>query len=300
MNENEKLEQKELYYKESRKVSIISIWVDAILSFGKIFFGILGHSQVIFLDGIHSLSDLVTDLVTFFIIKVANEPPDEEHPYGHGKIETIAALMISILLFIVVFYLFKNSIALLSQDEQIIPESYTIIIAFLSVLFKEILFRYTLVKGKNINSRLLIANAHHHRSDALSSVAALIGLVFVIYTPFKYGESIASFIVILMILHAAYEIGKEAFWELVDTVVELDEKIVIIEKILKLEYLYHYHNFRIIQSGVSYKVEIDIELEPTLDVVTAHDISKVVKNIIQEEIPNAIHVIVHIDPFVED
>jgi len=290
---------KDNYYNESRKVSLISIWVDSILSFGKIFFGILGNSQVIVLDGIHSLSDLLTDLVTFFIIKVANEPPDEEHPYGHGKIETIATLLISFLLFLVVFFLLKNSIILLFKDEQIIPKSFTIIIAVLSVVFKEILFRYTLIKGKKIDSNLLIANAHHHRSDALSSVAALIGLLLVIYTPFQYGESIASFIVILMISHAAYEIGRDAFWELVDTVVELPEKKQIVEEIFKIEKLYGFHNFRIIRSGVSYKVEIDIEVDPSLDVKTAHDMSKDVKDIIKKNIPNSIHIIVHIDPFEE-
>lgn len=285
------------YYLVSKKVSLISILVDAVLSALKIVFGLLGKSQVIFLDGIHSLSDLVTDLATFFIVKVANQPPDEEHPYGHGKVETIATLMISVVLFMVVFFLFKDNISKINDTDSVIPAKFTIFIAILSILIKEGLYRYTLIKGKEIKSDLLIANAHHHRSDSLSSVAALIGLVLIIFTPFKYGEIIASFIVILMILHAAYEIGKDAYLELIDTVVEVEEKEIISKKILEINGIETFHHFRIIKSGVFYKIEIDIEVDPNMRLYDAHNLSKDVKNVIQKELANAIHVIVHVDPY---
>jgi cation diffusion facilitator family transporter len=285
------------YYNISRKVSLVSIVVDALLSLFKIFFGLIGKSQVIFLDGIHSLSDLVTDLATFFVLKVANQPPDEDHPYGHGKIETIATLMISVALFIVVFFLFKDSISKIISPTKELPERFTIWIAILSIIVKEILYRYTLIKGKQIKSELLIANAHHHRSDALSSVAALIGLLLIIYTPFKYGEIIASFVVILMILHTAYEIGKEAFMELIDTIVDLPEKEDISQKILSINGIETFHHFRIIKSGVFYKVEIDIEVDPNMRLYDAHELSKKVKELIQKELKNTIHVIVHVDPY---
>ncbi len=285
------------YYVVSKKVSLISILVDGILSTLKIVFGLLGKSQVIFLDGIHSLSDLVTDLATFFIVKVANQPPDDDHPYGYGKVETIATLMISMVLFMVVFFLFKDNISRINNPSAVTPAKFTIFIAIFSILIKEGLYRYTLIKGKEIKSDLLIANAHHHRSDALSSVAALIGLILIIFTPFKYGEIIASFIVILMILHAAYEIGKDAYLELIDTVIEVEEKEIISKKILEISGIETFHHFRIIKSGVFYKIEIDIEVNPDMRLYDAHELSKDVKNVIQKELSNAIHVIVHVDPY---
>jgi len=288
------------YYNVSKKVSAISILVDALLSALKIIFGFLGNSQVILLDGIHSLSDLATDLATFFIVKVANQPPDDDHPYGHGKVETIATLMISVVLFMVVFFLFKDNISKIGNPATVIPATFTIYIALISILIKEGLYRYTLIKGKEIKSDLLIANAHHHRSDALSSVAALIGLVLIIFTPFKYGEIIASFIVILMILHAAYEIGKEAYLELIDTVVELEEKESISKKILEIDGIESFHHFRIIKSGMFYKIEIDIEVDPDMRLYDAHELSRDVRKLIETEIPKAIHVIVHVDPYDPD
>jgi len=284
------------YYKVSKKVSAVSILVDGLLSALKIVFGILGKSQVIFLDGIHSLSDLVTDLATFFVVKVANEPPDDDHPYGHGKVETIATLMISVVLFMVVFFLLKDNISRINSSKTEIPKTFTLYIAFISILIKEALYRYTLVKGKEIKSDLLIANAHHHRSDALSSVAALIGLGLMIFTPFKYGEIIASFVVILMILHAAYEIGKDAYLELIDTIVELEEKENISKKIREIKGIDDFHHFRIIKSGMFYKIEIDIEVDPNMRLYDAHELSRDVRFLIEKELPKAIHVIVHVDP----
>jgi len=288
------------YFKVSKKVSLVSILVDGLLSALKIIFGIIGKSQVVLLDGIHSLSDLATDLGTFFIVKVANEPPDDDHPYGHGKIETIATLMISIVLFLVVFFLFKDNISRINSKTHEIPATFTLYVAFFSILIKEVLYRYTLIKGKEIESDLLIANAHHHRSDALSSVAALIGLGLMIFTSFKYGEVIASFVVILMILHAAYEIGKDAFLELIDTVIELENKESIIKKILELEEIDMFHHFRTIKSGMFYKIEIDIEVDPDMKLKDAHEASRKVKELLQREIPKAIHIIVHIDPYDPD
>jgi len=285
------------YYKVSKKVSLISIIVDALLSALKIVFGIMGKSQVILLDGIHSLSDLATDLATFFIVKVANQPPDDDHPYGHGKVETIATLMISVVLALVVFFLFKDNISRINTPTTSIPAKFTIFVAIASILIKEGLYRYTLIKGREIKSDLLIANAHHHRSDALSSVAALIGLILIIFTPFKYGEIIASFVVILMILHAAYEIGKEAFLELIDTVIELEEKENISKKILEIKGIDSFHHFRVIKSGMFYKIEIDIEVDPDMRLYDAHELSRDVRKLIEEEIPKAIHVIVHVDPY---
>jgi len=288
------------YFKVSKKVSIVSILVDGLLSALKIIFGIVGKSQVILLDGIHSLSDLATDLGTFFIVKVANEPPDDNHPYGHGKIETIATLMISIVLFLVVFFLFKDNIARINSNTHEIPATFTLYVAIFSILIKEALYRYTLIKGKEIESDLLIANAHHHRSDALSSVAALIGLALMIFTPFKYGEIIASFVVILMILHAAYEIGKDAFLELIDTVVELENKESISQKIREIKGVDEFHHFRVIKSGMFYKIDIDIEVDPNMKLFDAHEISRDVKLLIEKEIPKAINVIVHVDPYDPD
>jgi len=288
------------YFDISKRVSFISIVVDALLSGLKIIFGILGNSQVILLDGIHSLSDLATDLATFFIVKVANQPPDDDHPYGHGKVETIATLMISVVLFMVVFFLIKDNISKIFSPVTVIPEGFTVYVAVFSILVKEGLYRYTLLQGKKIKSDLLIANAHHHRSDALSSIAALVGLVLIIYTPFKYGEIIASFVVILMILHAAYEIGKDAYMELIDTVVDYEGKEEIEKKILALDGIESFHHFRIIKSGMFYKIEIDIEVDPDMRLYDAHELSRDVRRLIEKEIPKAIHVIVHVDPYDPD
>jgi divalent metal cation (Fe/Co/Zn/Cd) transporter len=117
-----------------------------------------------------------------------------------------------------------------------------------------------------------------------------------IFTSFKYGEIIASFVVILMILHAAYEIGKDAYLELIDTVVDLEESEIISKRILEINEVERFHHFRIIKSGVFYKVEIDIEVDPDMRLYDAHETSREVKKIIEEELKSAIHIIVHVDP----
>ena len=160
------------------KATLIGSVIDLLLGVFKILVGLLFNSYALIVDGIHSLSDLLTDGFVLIVSKYAHEKPDEEHPYGHARFETFGTIVIGILLIIVAIFLAKDNIErFLNNESLVVPGWPTLLIAFISIISKEWIYRYTLKIGKKINSPLIIANAWHSRSDAFTSIIVFISLV---------------------------------------------------------------------------------------------------------------------------
>ncbi len=193
----------EQYVKDGFKVTIVGIAANLVLVALKIYAGIIGKSQALIADGIHSLSDLLSDFIVLIGLKLGHQEADENHPFGHGRIETISSMVIGILLIAAGIGIVYSAVTALYDHQKAQPTLFTLIIAFLSIAIKEAMYWYTLLAGKRMKSMLLIANAWHHRTDALSSVAVLIGIGGVYLNPNWYlADSLAS----LFVTYLSYEL----------------------------------------------------------------------------------------------
>lgn len=291
--------------KTARITTVVSFIVNIILSVGKLIVGIWGKSGAMVADAIHSMSDLVTDVIVFISLKITQKPADEKHNYGHGKVETVATVLVSVALFIAGFSIGRDGIEDLIGFIKGVPHDnpalMVVIAAAISMIVKEILFRYTIKKGKEIGSDVLIANAWHHRSDALSSLGVLIGVgaAYILGSKFSFLDSVAQIIVSLFIFRAAYKILIPNLGQLADEAID-EEEIEQIKKLLdNNEYIKDYHHLRTRHVGSLHSVELHILVNPLLNISDAHDISSIIECEIHNLLGEDCFVSIHIEPFNE-
>jgi cation diffusion facilitator family transporter len=282
----------------TKKVTLVGALVNAILAFLQITSGLLGNSQALLADGVHTLSDLGSDFIVLMATTQSAKPADKEHPYGHGRIETLASVLLGLVLIgvgIGVGFRGFNSVFSLNQ---ISPEPFTIFFAVIAILSKEGLYRYTLKASKRIHSTLLETNAWHHRSDALSSIIVLCGIAAqMIGVP--YMDSFAAAIVALMISIMGYKLARKALDELIDT--SLDSELVknIQHTIEKKESVKDVHSLRTRSMGGQGYIDAEIRVNPRLTVSEAHHIAFSLEQQIKTELPKIIDVGIHVDPLSE-
>ncbi len=284
-------------YRETRRVTLIGAAVDLLLGLAKIIGGYVAQSQALIADGVHSLSDLATDVLVLFAAKHANVEADEDHPYGHARIETAATVGLGILLLLIAAGICVDAvIKLLSPESLTIPAAWALVIAAVSVAAKEWIYRYTMRSARRLNSNLLRANAWHSRSDALSSVVVIIG-VGGAQLGFGYLDAIAALVVGAMIVKIGVELSWSSLRELVDTGLEPGELKDIRATILAVGGVKDLHELRTRRMGGKALVDVHIILEdPTLSVSEGHHISENVRSRLIRRIDDVEDVLVHIDP----
>ncbi|MGM0603151.1 MAG: cation diffusion facilitator family transporter [Bacillota bacterium] len=289
------MKKEKLRYQEGRKISIISLITNIILAVFKITFGYTANSKALIADGFHSFSDMASTIIVMFSIKYSEAPADSNHPYGHEKAEALGTNILSVILLLTGFFLARDAVYSLIEKETSIPGTAALIIAFVSIVSKEILYRYTIKIGERINSRGLIADAHHHRSDALSSVAALIGIGGA-KLGFWYLDPAAGFVVALLILKVGYEIMRDSSHELMDGMPE-EGKIEQIKKISKnVSGVIDVDEIKIRSYGPKFIADIIIIVDDNLTVGEGHDIAAEVKENIMDGEEDIKDVLVHVDP----
>ena len=292
--------------KVARKATLIGFFVNALLAVFKIAAGTIGKSGAMFADGIHSLSDFLTDLVVLVGIKFTEQPEDDCHNYGHGKYETLATLIISVFLFVVGFEILKSgirNISLIINDGVIeSPKVIALLAAVLSIVMKEILYRYTLKVGKKIESPAVIANAWHHRSDSFSSMGTLFGIGGAIVLGEKWVilDPIASVIVSVFIFKVAFEILKPAVDELLEISLNDEEKKDIVEIIVKEKEVIEYHKIRTRKIGNKAIIEFHILVDENMNIKIAHEVSNRIEKNLNERFGNDSIITVHIEPYVSE
>jgi len=289
--------------KRAKKVTVISFIINCILSAGKLTVGIIGKSGALVADGIHSLSDLITDIIVFISLRITQKPADEKHNYGHGKVETVATVLVSIALFIAGFSIGRDGIedlvGFFRGETAQSPALIVVLVAAMSLIIKEVLFRYTMRTGKEIGSELLIANAWHQRSDALSSLGVLIGAggAYLLGNDFAFLDSAAQIIVSIFIFRAAYKILVPNLSQLADAAIDEDE-IREIKRILDANpEVREYHNLKTRHVGSLHAVDLHILVEPSLNIKEAHDISTMLECSIKSYLGSDCFVSVHIEPY---
>ncbi|MBO5865848.1 MAG: cation transporter [Bacteroidaceae bacterium] len=295
--QNSSIREKEIY-----KVTIIGGIVNLVLLVFKFIAGIAGHSVAMVADAVHSLSDFVTDIVVIVFVKISNKPQDESHDYGHGKYETLATAIIGFVLFGVGVGILVNSVTGIADalNGKVLeaPSMLALIAAVVSIILKEALFQYTVHKGKSLDSKAVVANAWHHRSDAFSSIGTLIGIAGAIFLGQKWRvlDPIAAFIVSVFIIKVAVDLVKPCIDELLEKSLskEVEEKILsIVTTYPEVDQPHHLRTRRI---GNNIAIEIHIRMDGSMPLKEAHEITKKIEVALKEEFGELTHIGIHMEP----
>ena len=283
-------------YQAINQVTLWGVFVNLVLSIAKLTGGFFGQSQALIADGLHSLSDLASDAMVFVAAKHASEDADDEHPYGHARFETIATVALAVLLVIVSLGIAYDAVVSLVSDEVIEkPDLFTLWIAALSILSNEALYHYTKIVGTRIRSRLVLANAWHHRSDAVSSIVVMVGIAGTQFDMPKL-DAYAAIIVALMIARIGFKLGYDSVQELVDASLEPELVDKIRKQILSHEGVRELHMLRTRRLGHHAHVDVHIMVAPKLSVSEGHHISETVEKMLKDSFDAINDVTVHIDP----
>jgi cation diffusion facilitator family transporter len=283
-------------YREVRRVTLIGSLIDLVLGVAKILAGIAAHSQALVADGIHSLSDLGTDFLVLFAAKQSNREADEEHPYGHGRIETVATVVLGVALTAVAIGISWDAARRLLEPGLLLqPGWVALVIALLSVVAKEAIYQYTVRAGRRLRSNMLIANAWHSRSDAISSIVVVIGVAGVM-AGWSYLDALAAVAVALMIAKIGWDLLWKSVKELIDTSLETQLVEDIGQQILDVNGVRAMHMLRTRRSGSDALVDVHIQVDPTLSVSEGHQIGETVRARLLARDDEVSDVTVHIDP----
>lgn len=263
----------------------------------------MGNSTAMVADAIHSLSDFATDIVVILTMRITKKPGDIDHDYGHGKFETLAALIIGGALLVVglgIGWSGIHKVIDVVMKGKTIPRPHYIalIAAAVSIVVKEWLYRWTVVVGRKINSQAVIANAWHHRSDAFSSIGTLLGIGGAILLGSKWIilDPIAGIVVSVFILHVAIQISLESIRELLESSLSVEEKEKLLELIRSVKGVKDPHNLKTRKIGNSIAIDIHIRVHPQLTVSQSHDIASETENLIKKTYGNETFISVHIEP----
>lgn len=277
------------------------IWVgtgvDLILSVLKIVTGIIGNSAALLADGIHSLSDLASDALVLIAAHHGAQPADEQHPYGHERIETVATVILGLMLIAVAAGIAWDAAGRMMQTGAPLspPEIWAIMVAALSLIVKEWLYHYTVAVARKIHSRLLEANAWHHRSDAISSLVVLAGIAGAM-AGLPVLDAVAAFMVALMIAHIAWGLMSNSARELVDTAVDDETRQRIAALIAQTDGVVSLHMLRTRMMGGKILADAHIQVHPRLSVSEGHQIAETVGELLKNRIERIQDVTIHIDP----
>ncbi len=288
-----------------RNVTLIGSAVNLLLTIAKIIAGIVGKSAAMIADGVHSLSDLVTDIIVLVFIRVSGKERDKNHQYGHGKYETFATMLISFALMIVgIGILLTSSKKVLDSVHGLVleqPGYIALYAALISIITKEGLFWYTKKIGLKVNSQAMVANAWHHRSDALSSIGAAIGISGAILLGEKWRvlDPIAGIVVSFFILKVAWDIANPSIKELLESSLPEETENDILEVIKNTLGVKGYHNLKTRKIGNIYAIEVHIKVDKELTVESSHQIATQIEKSLRAKLGNQSHIGIHIEPFYE-
>lgn len=285
-----------------RKVTLVGFWINAVLVAIKLFFGYWGKSDALVADGYHSLSDFLTDFMVLFFVGIAYKKADKSHPYGHGKFETIASVMISmILLFVALGIAWSGIVTIINASKGIEipkPDVWTIVAAVISIGAKEYCYRYTMVYARRFGSSALKANAWHHRTDAISSVATLIGvsLSYALGQQWHILDPIASIIIAILIAISAIQISIPSVKELLENSLP-QAQIQEIRNIIKsVPGVNRVHNLRGRLNGRMIILDVNVHVDPDITVRAGHYITLDIENKLHKEISRDMIIYIHIEP----
>jgi len=283
------------------KVTLVGVLVNTLLIVLKLVAGIYGSSQALIADAVHSFSDLFTDAVVLIGIKISKKPPDKTHHFGHARIETLASTIVGMALIGTALYIGIEASLTIYRHTEYHPTTLALFGAGVSIVLKEVLYHYTIRTGRRIKSQLIVANAWHHRSDALSSVAVFIGVAGTQINPsWHILDSFAALLVSFFIVKVGLEILRDALREFTDTAPKQEIIGKIQQCALSVNGVVDTHDLRVRTSGGFYQMEIHIVVDGQLTVLEGHKIAKAVEGCLVEDVGNIGSITIHVDPEIEN
>ena len=277
-----------------QRISGITLLTNFVLSLGKIFAGVIGQSSAMVADGFHSLSDMVSTIAVMIGLKLSSKPQDEDHPYGHEKLESVTAKFLAVILFVTALSIGYGAIRKIILGEFTTPGLIALYAAILSIVVKEWMYRYTLKGARRIESSAMLADAWHHRSDALSSIGALIGIVGA-RSGFLILDPLASFVICAFIAKVAVDIYLRSIKELVDHAPDKEVIYQIRNNILNVKGVLGIDDLKSRIHVNRLYVDVEIRVRNDLKVDEAHEIAEEV-HLKVESNPKVKHCMVHVNP----
>jgi cation diffusion facilitator family transporter len=278
------------------KVSFVSIVSNILLTIIKFISGVISHSQAMISDSIHSLSDVLSTFVVIIGVKISNKQADKSHPYGHERLECVAALILSIMLFITGFLIGYSGVKNIILNKTIkTPGLLALIASIISIIVKELMYWYTVSIAKKINSGALKADAWHHRSDALSSVGSFVGILGS-RLGFKVLDPLASVIICLFIFKVSIDIFSDSIDKMVDKSCDTETINKIIEIIERKKEVLKVDDIKTRQFGNKAYIDLEISVEENMILKDAHAVAEKIHDEIEEEVPIIKHCMIHVNP----
>jgi len=288
--------------KEIYKVTLVGSAGNVALLTFKFIAGIMGHSSAMIADAIHSLSDFVTDLVVLVFVNISAKPQDQSHDYGHGKFETIATFLIGLALVAAATGIaisgIQKLVAWWGGETLEAPGWIALWAALLSILIKELLYQYTARKGRKLDSQVMIANAWHHRSDALSSIGAAVGIGGAIWLGNRWTvlDPLASIVVGLMLVKVAWGLLKTSVNELTECSLPAETEQEIMQIIQSFADVQEPHNLRTRRIGNRLAIEAHVRMDGQLPLQTVHERATTIEHKLKERFGEKTHVTLHMEP----
>lgn len=286
----------------AERATAIGFGVNLLLSCVKIVTGICGRSSAMLADGIHSLSDFVTDAIVIVFIRLSSHDSDPEHTYGHGKFETMASLMVSVVLMGVGVGVFYDSVmsivSAVSGEVLPAPHSAALWVALVSIACKELLYRYTVAVGKRICSPVVVANAWHHRSDALSSIGAALGIGCALFLGegWRVLDPVAGLVVSMFIAKVGFDLAKPCVDELLEAALPHEVCDTIVGLIMQNGKVKSYHKLRTRRIGSAIAIDVHVQLSSKLTFVEAHNVTHEIEVALRGYFGQKVFVNIHAEP----
>lgn len=288
--------------KEIYKVTLVGSAGNVALLTFKFIAGVMGHSSAMIADAVHSLSDFITDVIVLAFVHVSAKPQDKDHDYGHGKYETFATFIIGLALIAAATGIIVSGVAKLVDwaggKQLAAPGWLALAAAIISIFVKEILYRYTVIRGKKLDSQALVANAWHHRSDALSSIGTAVGIGGAILLGKRWTvlDPLASVVVGLMLVKVSIELLKSSIGELTESSLSSDIEKEIEEIIRSFPDVSEPHNLRTRRIGNRFAIEAHVRMDGNVSLTAAHDRATAIEQRIRQRFGNQTHVTIHMEP----
>lgn len=278
------------------------MFVNMVLFVFKLVAGIIGRSGAMIADAVHSASDFATDIVVLAFVRISAKPRDDDHDWGHGKYETLASLIIGVALFAVGVEILVDSAekiaAVVAGEVLPRPGVIAMIAAAVSIVAKEALYQYTVRVGRKLDSPSVIANAWHHRSDALSSIGALLGIgcAYFLGEKWRIADPIAAIVVAALIIKVAYDLCRTALAELLEKSLPREVEDEILAIISAMPNVYKPHNLRTRRIGANIAIEVHIRVDGSMTVHDSHEISRDIEQALREKYGAQTAVAIHVEP----
>ncbi len=286
-------------FSHADRIIRVGFWVNALLMTLKLLAGHYGRSEAVFADGIESACDFVALLSTMIALHIGRKPFDEHHPYGHGRAESLSAILVSLIIFATGCWILYKSVVTITRGASVIPEWIAVAAALLTIVVKEWLYRYSMKSGSRLESPALLAVARDHRKDAITSVATLVG-VGSAFCGLPIMDPLAAGLTAFFIFHIAWETFRTAAHDLMDGQPEenlLQTITAMAEGVAGVE---HVHEIRGRRSGQYLIIDLKLDMDPEMTVKESHAIATTVKRVIFDHYPNVGDVMIHINPHDEE